>query len=76
LAVLFLVLSPAVADHQAGYPIFTLGFLVEARACTIGRRDYKPWLPDLNKRSKALFNKYADPVRPYTEADISWSDTE
>ena len=49
---------------------------MEASACTIGRRDSKPWLPDLNKRSKALFNKYPDPVRPYTEADMSWSDTE
>ena len=36
----------------------------------------KPWLPDLKKRSKALFKKYPDPVRPYTEADKLWSDTE
>jgi Domain of unknown function (DUF5664) len=32
----------------------------------------KPWLPDLNKRSEALFEKYPDPVKPYTEADNSW----
>lgn len=33
-----------------------------------------PWLPDLNGRSEALFNKYPDPVKPYTEADNSWID--
>ena len=33
-------------------------------------------LPELNKRSEAIFNKYPDSVRPYTEADQSWSDTE
>ena len=74
---LFLVLSPAVADHQAGYPIFTLGFLVEARARVYDRPPrFQAVGPDLNKRSKALFNKYPDPVRPYTEADILWSGTE
>jgi len=31
-----------------------------------------PWLPDLNARSEALFNKYPEPVKPYTEADNSW----
>jgi hypothetical protein len=32
------------------------------------------WLPEVNKRSEALFNKYPDPVRrPYTQADKSWS---
>jgi hypothetical protein len=29
------------------------------------------WLPELNKRSEALFEKYPDLVRPYTEADRS-----
>lgn len=32
----------------------------------------KPWLPDLNARSEALFTKYPNPVKPYTEADNSW----
>lgn len=32
----------------------------------------QPWLGDLNARSEALFNKYPDPVKPYTEADNSW----
>jgi hypothetical protein len=30
------------------------------------------WLPELNKRSEALFNKYPTPVKPYTQADNSW----
>ena len=68
------MLSPAVADHQAGYPIFTLGFLVEARALV--RSAAAIQAVAACKRSKALFNKYPDPVRPYTEADMSWSDTE
>ncbi|QPF87005.1 hypothetical protein IC762_12195 [Bradyrhizobium genosp. L] len=32
----------------------------------------KAWIGDLNARSEALFNKYPDPVRPYTELDNSW----
>jgi hypothetical protein len=32
------------------------------------------WLADLNARSEALFNKYPDPVKPYTEMDNSWID--
>jgi len=33
-----------------------------------------PWLPPLNDRSEALFNKYPDPVKPYTQSDNSWID--
>jgi hypothetical protein len=32
----------------------------------------KPFLPALNAASAALFEKYPDPVKPYTEADNSW----
>lgn len=32
----------------------------------------QPWIAPLNKASEALFNKYPEPVRPYTEADNSW----
>lgn len=32
----------------------------------------KEWLPEMNARSEALFNKYPQPVKPYTEADNSW----
>ncbi len=34
------------------------------------------WLTELNKRSEALFEKYPNPVKPYTEADNSWIDNE
>jgi hypothetical protein len=30
------------------------------------------WLAPLNAKSEALFNKYPDPVKPYTQADNSW----
>lgn len=33
------------------------------------------WIAPLNKASEALFNKYPEPVKPYTEADNSWIDT-
>ena len=32
----------------------------------------KPWLAELNKKSEALYEKYPNPVKPYTEADNSW----
>jgi hypothetical protein len=33
-----------------------------------------PFLPELNKKAEALFEKYPDPVAPYTEVDNSWVD--
>ena len=35
-----------------------------------------PWLMALNIRSEALFKKYPNPVKPYTEADNSWIESE
>jgi hypothetical protein len=32
-----------------------------------------PWLPDLNARSEALFDKYPDPKHPYREIDATWA---
>ncbi|MEY9506933.1 hypothetical protein ABIE87_006491 [Bradyrhizobium diazoefficiens] len=32
------------------------------------------WLPGLNARAEALFEKYPEPVLPYTERDNSWMD--
>jgi hypothetical protein len=31
-----------------------------------------PFMTELNAKSEALFEKYPDPVRPYTELDNSW----
>jgi len=31
-----------------------------------------PWIAELSKRSEALFEKYPDPVAPYTAIDQSW----
>jgi Domain of unknown function (DUF5664) len=36
----------------------------------------RAWLADLNAKAEALFEKYPDPVKPYTEADNSWLDRE
>jgi len=38
-------------------------------------RPVKPpegWMKELNDRSNALFEKYPDPVKPYTQMDASW----
>lgn len=35
----------------------------------------RAWLPELNRRSEALFHQYPSPVKPYTEADNSWIET-
>jgi hypothetical protein len=31
-----------------------------------------PFMAELNAKSEALFEKYPEPVKPYTEADNSW----
>lgn len=32
----------------------------------------KPWLPDLNARSEALFAKYPEPKMPHRQIDTTW----
>lgn len=34
------------------------------------------WMHSLNERSAALFEQYPDPVKPYTEADNSWIESD
>ncbi len=36
----------------------------------------KPFMVEYNVKTEAIFNKYPDPVRPYTEMDNSWVDVE
>ena len=32
------------------------------------------WIAELNARAKAVIEKYPDPVAPYTEVDLTWSE--
>ena len=32
----------------------------------------EPWMEELNKRADALYKKYPNPVKPYTEVDNTW----
>jgi hypothetical protein len=34
----------------------------------------KPWIDELNQKAEDLYNQYPNPVKPYTEMDISWID--